>query len=469
MLFASAGFMFLFLPVFLLLFMLSPDKSKKYVLFIAGLVFYVVVNIHSPLSIVVLWFAVLFQYFWGLLLSRFRRRPLLAIGVGVDVGVLLLLRILCNQTRDTYLFLFPVGASIYLLCAISYLVEHYRAREPMGDTLFDAALYLTFFPVMMAGPIIRYKDFRQYIAGLTYKTENFARGVRFFCMGMVKRIAVAAVLTEAYDNILHYSSLQVHFGIGLLSFSLMYLIVFFAFSGYSDMGVGLCVMMGMPLSPDYRQPFAAVSLSDYFHHFFISFYQFFEDYVIEPLGRLSFGSLRLRRTLGELIFLVCLSLWVRTDWPILVTVLPILLFVLLENLTGYGHFVKKNTAGRIFGHLFTLILLSMFWTMQRLDDFRQLWAYLQNLWQVSGSYQTLYTFVTSIGTEFILVAAVAVFVLLPISASRCYLSGKAESRVGVWGNILLTAVLLGLFLLTLLYYLPQYPQYAIHSFSYFVI
>lgn len=469
MFFASAGFLFLFLPLFMLAFMVTPDRWKRYTLFAAGVLFYLLANWRTPLSVAILWFAVLFAYFYGAFLARHRRPVFLALGIAVNVLVFLFLRIFCNQLRGSYLFLFPVGASIFLLNAISYLLEHYRAEEAVEDNLLDTATYLTFFPVMMAGPLIPYRNFRLYLTKLTYKKEIMAKGARFFSMGLIKRVAVAAVLCEAYGNILQYSNLQVNVGIGLLSFFLMYLIVYFAFSGYSDMGVGLCVMMGIPVGADYRSPFSACAPSDYFHGFFSSFYRFFETNMIKPLEGCSFGSARGRRFLGECIYLVCFALWLRTDFFVLLALLPILALVALERLTAVGEFLHKKVLGRAVGWLLTLLLTSLFWMVLSLESFGALFEYFRNLLHVSGSYLSLYTFVTSIGMEFIVVAAVAVCVLLPLSRTKCYLSGKSDGKAAFMVDGMLTLVLLGLLFLTLSYFLPQFPKYAVQPYTYFVI
>lgn len=469
MLFASAGFLFAFLPIFLLLFMVVPARAKKPLLLIASITFYALANLRAPFSVLVLWVAVLFHYFAAMALKRWHDRLLLCLFIAVDVMAFFSLRLLCNQTMENYYFLFPVGASIYLLSGISYLIDHFRDRDLSADNLMDTALYLTFFPVMLAGPVIRYREFRAYAENISFHMNHFARGARFVTVGLIKCMAVAAVLTEAYDNILQYSNLQVNVGIGLLSLVMMYLIVFFAFSGYSDMGVGICIMLGMPIRRDYRNPLLATSPLNYLHGFFASFGAFMEDYVIEPLSRLSFATPRIRRALGMTVYVLALTLWFRVDWRAPLVALPLWVFLMLELIPPIGDFLHRRVVGKLLGWLLTLSVTTLYWTMQRLGNYEKLGEYLKNLIETSGSYQSLYTYATSIGSDFFIVAAIALVILLPLSHTGDTLSEHLPRKIRGIADVIISFVLMALLLLTLVYFMPQFPQYAVNPYAYFVI
>ena len=467
MLFVSAGFLFAFLPVFLLAFMAVPKQAKRVLLLVGSIAFYVIAHIYSLFAILVLWVAVLFHYFAGMLLHRHRDRFLLTLFIAVDIRVLFSLRLLCNQTTEHFYFLFPTGASLYLLMGISYLIEHYRDSSLQGDDLSHTALYLTFFPIMLAGPLIRYREFCEYTKQLAFRMDTFARGARFFTVGLVK-VMVAAVLTEAYDNILQYSNLQVNLGIGFLSLVMMYLIVFFGFSGYSDMGVGLCTMMGMPLRRDYRNPLLATTPMRYLRSFFISFYDFWTEYVSTPLTSLLSQSPRLSLVLDRTLYVLALTLWFRTDVSALYIALPLLVAVLAEELTPLGAFLHRRI-GKPIGWLLTLLLTVVYWTMQKLGSYSKLAEYLHNLGEVSGSYQSLYTYATSIGSDFIIVAVVALLILMPLSHTKATLMESVPAKPKAFLEALLMLLLMAMLMLALIYFIPQFPQYAIQPYTYFVI
>ena len=467
MLFVSAGFLFAFLPVFLLAFMAVPKKAKRALLLIGSIAFYAIAHIYSLFSVLVLWVAVLFHYFAGMLLHKYRDRFLLTLFVVIDVLILFSLRLLCNQTTEHFYFMFPTGASLYLLMGISYLIEHYKDPTLEADDLSRTALYLTFFPIMLAGPLIRYREFCEYTKQLTFRMDMFARGARFFTVGLVK-VMVGAVLVEAYDNILQYSNLQVNLVIGFLSLIMMYLIVFFAFSGYSDMGVGLCTMMGIPLRRDYRNPLLATSPMSYLRGFFISFYDFWAEYVSTPLASLLSRFPRTCRLLDLTLYVLTLTLWFRTDNSAFYIAAPLLIAVLAEELTPFGAFLRRRI-GKPIGWLLTLSITVMYWSMQKLGSYAKLAEYLHNLGEVSGSYQSLYTYATSIGSDFIIIAVVALLILMPLSHTKETLVETVPAKLKTVLEVMLMLLLMAMLLLTLIYFIPQFPQYAIQPYSYFVI
>lgn len=467
MMFASAGFLFAFLPAFLLCFMIAPKRMKRAVVMIGSVAFYVIANLHSPFSILILWVTVLYHYFAAILLQYRRDHFLLALFIAVDVMALFSLRLLCNQTTGHYYFTFPVGASLYLLMGISYLVEHYRDPSLHAEDLSQTALYLTFFPIMLAGPMIRFRDFIGYTEQLSFRMSNFACGARFLTIGLTK-VMVAAVLVEAYENILLYSNLQVNIWIGFLSLVMMYLIVFFAFSGYSDMGVGICVMIGMPVRRDYQNPLTLTSPMAYLRRFFISFYEFWEEYVTAPLKKCTFATSRIREALSAVVYILVLTLWFRVDAHAPLIALPLIVAVLLELLTPAGKFFTRRI-GKVFGWLLTMTVTMLFWTMQRLGSYVKLGEYLHNLSETSGSYQSLYTFATSIGFDFIIVAAVALVVLLPLSHTGETLTRSVPAKLRGVTDALISFVLMVLLILVVIYFMPQFPQYAVDPYAYFVI
>ena len=468
MLFASAGFLFAFFPVFLLMFAIVPARAKKVAVLIGSIAFYVIANMHNLFAVVVLWLAILFHYFAGLILRRFRDRFLLILFIAVDVMALVSLRLLCNQLLEQYYFDFPLGASLYLLMGISYLIDHVQLPETHTEDLMTTALYLSFFPIMLAGPLIRFRDFREYMNCFSFNMGNFARGARIMTLGLVKCMAVAAVLVEANDNILQYSELQVNVAIGFLSLVMMYLIVFFAFSGYSDMGVGMCIMLGLPVRRDYSNPWTATSPLAYLQGFFCSFYAFFETYVIDPLEKIHCGPRAIRRAIGVGAYIIVLTLWFRISSHAFWIALPLLITVWLETLTPLGQ-LFRHRVGKVFGWLLTLIATVLYWAMYQWETYDAFFAYLSTLFEVSGSYQSLYTYATSIGSDFIIVAVVALLILMPLSKSRDLLGSHIPVKARPVAEAVLSLLLIALLILTLIYFMPQFPQYATMPYAYFVI
>lgn len=469
MLFASAGFLFAFLPIFMLVFAVVPDRAKKTVVLIGSVAFYVVANLRSPFAIAVLWLAVLFHYFAAHLLRRHHDRPLLALFIAVDIMALVSLRLLCNQMMEQYYFTFPIGASLYLLMGISYLVDSYREPSLGSDDLFLTALYLTFFPIMVAGPLIRFRDFSSHMTQFRFRADRFARGARVLTVGLVKVLGVSAMLVEAYESILQFEELQVNMGIGILSLAMMYLIVFFSFSGYSDMGVGLCIMLGLPVQRDYNNPLTAISPMSYLKCFFCSFYTFMETYLIAPLESAPTRlPLSLRRAVGRALYVLLLTLWFRIDTRAFAIALPLIAVALLELIPAVEAFCRHRF-GRLVGWLATLLITVVYWAQFRWENYAAFFAYLGALAEVSDAYQTLYTYATTIGFDFILIAVIAGLMLMPISFSGEVWERRAPLGLRVALDAITSLILLVLLLLTFVYFMPQFPQYAVEPFAYFVI
>ena len=467
MLFVSAGFLFAFLPLFLLAFMAVPGRAKRIVLLVGSIVFYLLSHLLRPFSILVLWVTVLWHYFAGIFLHRRRDRFLLGLFIVVDVLALISLRLLCNHLSAQYYFPFPTGASLYLLMGISYLIEQYRDPTLPAEDLSQTARYLTFFPIMLAGPLIRFRDFNEQCEQISFRMDSFARGARVFTVGLVK-VMVGAILSEAYDNILQYGNMQVNLAIGFLSLCMMYLIAFFAFSGYSDMGVGLCNMIGMSVRRDYRSPLRATSPISYLRGFFASFYDFWEDYVTVPMSSLLHRAPWLSRMLSRSLYVIALTLWFRADRSAIWIALPLLIAVLFEELPRVGDFFKRRY-GKPFGWLLTFTVAVFYWTLQRLGSYTKLLEYLNNLREVSGSYQSLYTYATSIGSDIIIVTVVALVILLPLSHTGKSLLQPATGKKSAVLEVAVMILLMALLLLTIVYFIPQFPQYAIDPYKYFII
>jgi hypothetical protein len=262
--------------------------------------------------------------------------------------------------------------------------------------------------------------------------------------------------------------MQVNVTIGILSLAMMYLIVFFFFSGYSDMGAGICIMLGMPVDRDYRYPLTATSPMAYLKGFFHSFYEFFKVYVTDPLERCKFGSPYLRRVIGLVIYVLSLTLWFRVSPNVLWVACPLLLAVLVESIPPVGRFFRCRF-GKICGWLLTFISTVVYWAMFQWGSYDEFRTYLGTLLKVSGSYQSLYTYATSIGSDFIIVGVIALVILMPLSSRRDPVGEHISAKVRPLVEVLVSLLLIVLLVLTLVYFLPQFPQYATAPYAYFVI
>ena len=282
MTFSTLSFIFVFLPISLLVYHLIPSgKSiwRKAALLLFSVLFYVWGD--AP-SLVVLLLSVLFNYLSGQeirMLSAdardgMRRKAAVITAVVVDVAVLGIFK----YSRLTL----PVGISFYTFSALSYIFDIYYGRVKDDGDLLDEMLYILFFPKLISGPIMQYKDFREQLAQQTAKNRYFTSGMHRFIIGLFKKVLLADNLSTAFHQI---SSLHQMAGLtawlGMIFYSLE---LYFDFSGYSDMAIGLAEMFGFRMEKNFDYPYLSDGVTDFWRMWHISLGRWFRDYVYIPMG-----------------------------------------------------------------------------------------------------------------------------------------------------------------------------------------
>ena len=279
MTFSSLVFIFIFLPVTLLLYALIPgNKVKQIIIFIAGLLFYAW---GSPKHLLLLLISVLFHYATGMEIAKqeergayFTKKLTMLITVGVDVLVLILY-------KYTGLSL-PIGISFFTFSEISYIMDIYWGKAPVTANPFDSALYITFFPKLISGPIVQYKDFSAQLRSLKFKRANIAKGMNLFMIGLFKKVLIADNLGVAFNAAYAVDGkATVTAWLGMIFYSLQ---LYFDFSGYSDMAIGLAQMFGFKFEKNFDYPYTAKNMTDFWRKWHISLGAWFRDYVYIPLG-----------------------------------------------------------------------------------------------------------------------------------------------------------------------------------------
>lgn len=296
MVFSSAIFLFAFLPVVLLLYWLAGPRPrlKNGILLAASLLFYAY---GEPKFVFVMLLSILLNYVFAMLIARretvrWRRAWLLA-AVGCDLGILFIFKYLgffgriAGELLHTDLPLpgiaLPIGISFFTFQALSYVVDVYRGTVPVQRDPFSLALYISFFPQLIAGPIVRYSTIAEQIDHRTVTPDKLEQGVKRFVIGFCKKMLIANNVALAAENAFALSGDKsvVLLWLGSLAYTLQ---IFFDFSGYSDMAIGLGKMFGFTFEENFNYPYMAKSVTDFWHRWHISLSQWFRDYVYFPLG-----------------------------------------------------------------------------------------------------------------------------------------------------------------------------------------
>ena len=365
MLFSSISFLYYFLPLVLLVYFLVPRGVKNFVLLLASLVFYFY---GEPVYTLLLLASTLSAYLHGLLIDRTRKtracRAFLWSSVMTSVALLGFFKysdfFIHNvnallSTRIPLLHLaLPIGISFYTFQTLSYTIDVYRGDAKVQKSFLRLATYVALFPQLIAGPIVRYTTVEEELSERTHTTENFALGARRFVFGLAKKVLIADTLGLLVGDFLASDDRSVVFyWVYALAVSLQ---LYFDFSGYSDMAIGLGRLFGFHFLENFNYPFISKSISEFWRRWHMSLGHWFRDYVYIPLG----GN---RVSRGRWIFNV-LTVWMLTgfwhgaDWTFVLWGLYFALFLVLERL-----FLQRwlDRCPRLVSHLYvSLVILVSF-------------------------------------------------------------------------------------------------------------
>lgn len=397
MLFTEPRFLYLFLPLVLLCYYVFPRPAKNALLLAASILFYGVGEGYYTTVVIV---SIVFNYFQGHFIdmkedARWRAQTL-AFGVGCNLlvlivfkyaafvvenlnGVLALLQAPTIRQPKMHL---PVGISFFTFHAISYLTDIYR-REVKPMRRFDSfALYITLFPQLVAGPIIRYKticdqfDLSQHTAdgissGRRHSFDDFAEGIRRFILGLGKKMLIANTAAEAADAIFNVPGAQVTPAAAWLGVACYTLQIYFDFSGYSDMAIGLARMVGFRFPENFNYPYIARNITDFWRRWHISLSSWFRDYLYIPLGG---NRISPRRTYFNLmvVFFLC-GLWHGATWNFVIWGLFHGTFLILER-AGLSSRMEKSP--RPLQHLYLLVIVMVGWVFFRAETLPHALQYL---------------------------------------------------------------------------------------------
>lgn len=295
MVFSSIPFLYFFLPVVLLLSFLTPKKGRNFVLLLSGSVFYFY---GQQLMVFLMLFTATWDYACARLIAHFRTkrrdraaRTVLISALGLDLGILcyfkytgFFLEILGSALHfdPVWNVALPIGISFYTFQSMSYVIDVYRQRISVQKNLTDYMTYLTLFPQLIAGPIVRYERIAEDLAHRECRIDMISGGIFRFVIGLAKKVLIANVIGEYCSA---YPQMQGHTTVMAWLYAVMYALqVYFDFSGYSDMAIGLGRIFGFRFDENFNYPFTARSISEFWRRWHISLGTWFRDYLYIPLG-----------------------------------------------------------------------------------------------------------------------------------------------------------------------------------------
>ena len=376
MLFSSAIFLFGYLPLALAIHAVTPRKWRNIPLFALSLLFY---GWGEPVYVGVMLFSVTVAYLTGFPIGRYRERDRprarrwLLLSVALNLSVLIffkytnfiieglsLIPALDRVLHPIEGLTLPIGISFYTFQIISYSVDLYRGDTETQRSYIAFGTYVALFPQLIAGPIVRYRDVNDQLLHRTVTVETFAAGVRRFVVGLGKKLLLGDTLAAVYayaSTALLLDPTVLSAWLGVVAFTLH---IYFDFSGYSDMAIGLGRMLGFEFCENFNYPYLASSVTDFWRRWHISLSSWFREYVYIPLGGNRCGKARQYLNLAAVWLLT--GLWHGAAWSFVLWGVFFLVLLVLEKAWLLRVF-SRNRMTRVLGHVWALLLVGIGWVI----------------------------------------------------------------------------------------------------------
>lgn len=390
MVFSNAVFLFVFFPLTLLgYFLLRKTVLRNYWLLFVSLVFYLW---GKPKYIVILIVSMLINYCGARLVSWAKSQRIARLSLGVTViGNLLLLYYfkyfnfsvevindLFRTNIDVKEVLLPVGISFFTFQGISYVIDVYRKDVPVQKNFAKFAMYISMFPQLVAGPIVRYKDIAREIDDRRISLDDFTDGIQRFIIGLAKKVIIADTLAVTADSIFGISPVNNSIPVAWLGIICYSLQIFFDFAGYSDMAIGMGRMLGFHFIENFNYPYISKSITEFWRRWHISLSSFFRDYIYIPLG----GN-RKHTYLNVTIVFLLTGIWHGAAytfvlWGIWHGIFNIAEKYLREKNKARG--TRKDSWLVVIGkHTYTLFVVMIGWILFRANSLSHAWQYILSL------------------------------------------------------------------------------------------
>lgn len=446
MLFSSISFVFAFLPLVLLLYYLFRGTAyRNFVLLAASLLFYAW---GEPRYLLILMVSVTITWAAALALTRVRYKKLcLAAALLADLSFLIYFKYtnfllenintLLTQPVDPINVVMPIGISFYTFQAISYLMDVYRGEVPVQRSLYKLMLYITLFPQLVAGPIVKYHDICLQINSRQETLDNFTCGARRFIFGLAKKMLIANTLGAVADTIFALPVAQYDGATAWLGIVAYCVQLYFDFSGYSDMAIGLCLMFGFKLPENFNYPFLSCSTTEFWRRWHISLSTWFREYLYFPLGGSRVAPFRLYINL--FIVFMATGIWHGASWNFVLWGLWNAVFVMLEKATNWPK-IEGGFAFRVFKNVSFMISFLIGLVFFRADTVPYALEFLADMAGCGAKGMWSGSHACYIGPYAAGMLVLGILLSFPLARGWAYVKGvKVSLAMNAWCLVLLVA------------------------------
>lgn len=391
MVFSSLLFIFRFLPITMLCYYIAPKKLKNLVMFIASLIFYSWGEVkYFPVMVAV----ILINYISALLLGKYLEnkraaKTILVIAIILNLGMLVFFKYTdffiqnINNLFGTSIGLLnltlPLGISFYTFQTMSYTIDVYRKAVPVERNIIDFSAYVVLFPQLIAGPIVKYSDINREMKTRTITLDKVEEGICIFIIGLAKKVLIANNIGMLWSEVetIGFSNISTPLAwLGILAFSLQ---IYFDFSGYSTMAIGLGKMLGFEFPQNFNFPYISKSVTEFWRRWHITLSSWFREYLYIPLGGNRKGQARTYFNL--FIVWAATGFWHGASWNFLLWGLFFFVFLVIEK----AFLLKYLEKSKVWSRIYIIPLLLFGWSLFAITDFSQLGIFLTKLFSFSAT------------------------------------------------------------------------------------
>lgn len=466
MLFSSYNFLFVFLPAILIIYYISDKKYRNYILLIFSFMFYAY---NGFKFLLVLSTSILINYTFGLIIERLKEKTvskkiILYIAVMVNIVLLLYFKNYFNFFIGVFNGFFkmnftvtqiimPLGVSFYTFQGISYLADIYKGQAKAQKNILNVTLYISMFPEIISGPIVKYQTFESQINDRNINIDKFALGIEKFIVGLAKKLIIADTFAKVANEIFAMKITDLNIGlawIGILAYTIQ---IYFDFSGYSDMAIGIAKMLGFEFPENFNYPYISKSITEFWRRWHISLSTWFRDYVYIPLGgnKVSYG----RRVFNIFVVWFLTGFWHGASWNFIIWGIYYAVILILEKYV-YGKFLKR--APSFISHLYALFIVIIGWVFFKSNNLAYAGNYIKTMFNLANTELAFTSFMRYV-IEYKFEWIIAIIASTPI-----YLKIKRSNFMkGLKGEVIVVVYLLIIFSVSITYLIAS----TYKSFIYF--
>jgi len=400
MVFSSLTFLFVFLPIVLILYFIVSDKYKNYILLLFSLLFY---SWGEPKYILLMIISIIVNYFLAKLIDKSNkkstRKIYLILSIIFNIGLLFffkylnfsvdIINSLFNSNLSIINIILPIGISFYTFQILSYVIDVYRKKVSVQNNIFILGTYISFFPQLIAGPIVRYETIEKQLTNRKHSLEKVCLGFKRFIIGLAKKVLIAnnvAVIADTvFNNYGNYNNISIILIFATICYTLQ---IYYDFSGYSDMAIGLGKIFGFDFNENFNYPYISTSITDFWKRWHISLSTWFRDYVYIPLGGNKCSKIKWIRNF--IIVWLLTGIWHGANWNFIIWGLYYAIILLIEKL-----FLKKISMKipKLFKWMYAFILINIGWLIFRIENINSLLDIMNNI--ISCNNSNIYEFLRS--------------------------------------------------------------------------